>query len=366
MTSSYRDLNIPLSSSTLTVKVFDSVQTGDHAKVHAPASGFYAPVLPGHEHLACPIFAFLIEHGETKVMFDLGLRKDLENTAPPSAEFFQKVLPSCGEDVIDRLEESGVDKGSLQAVIWSHAHADHTGDMSRLPPSVNLVISKDMSTETYETNPNSILLPSDFACVSGRNLVKIDFDESKLKIGEFRAHDYFGDGSFYLLDVPGHQLGHICGLARVTPTSFVLMGGDACHHPGILRPTSLLHKHYPCPGALVEATRISVSQEHFSNPGSPFDLLGRTEPLLHVKDALFHADANVAQRSSDNLTAFDGNPDVFVVLAHDQSLLPLFADAYPVVLDQWQEKGWKEQTIWAFLEEGNPAFRFKERVVEIS
>jgi hypothetical protein len=52
---------------------------------------------------------------------------------------------------------------------------------------------------------------------------------------------------------------------------------------------------------------------------------------------------------------------VFVVLAHDESVAPVIrpgAAAYPVVLDEWQAKGWKEEATWAFLDEKNPAFRF--------
>jgi hypothetical protein len=37
---------------------------------------------------------------------------------------------------------------------------------------------------------------------SGRNLREISFSDD-FKIGSFRAHDFFGDGSFYLLDTPG-------------------------------------------------------------------------------------------------------------------------------------------------------------------
>ncbi|KAF7300599.1 Metallo-beta-lactamase superfamily protein [Mycena chlorophos] len=353
--STYRDLGIPTSSSTVTVKVFDSIQAGDHAKVSIAAENFYAPILPGHTKLACPVFVFLIEHpaSGTKVMFDLGLRKDLENAAPPSAAFFQQVLPNSERDVVDLLAASGVPGESLSAVIWSHAHADHSGDMSRLPTTVDLVISKDLSTETYETDPHSVLLPSDFA---GRKVVKIDFDASMLKIGGFRAHDYFWRWQY-------HQAGHICGLVRVTPTTFLLLGGDACHHPGALRPTQAHRKYFPCPGALVEAARKSVSGAHFSSGSAdaPFDLLTRDKPMLHVHEAKFHADAQLAQTSVDALTVFDGNPDVFVVLAHDSSLLPLFDNKYPVVLNAWKEMGWKERNLWAFLEEGNPAFRFDVR-----
>ena len=62
---------------------------------------------------------------------------------------------------------------------------------------------------------------------------EIEF-ESAFKIGKFNAFDYFGDGSFYLLDVPGHAIGHMCGLVRTTPTSFLLLGADSCHFAGTL------------------------------------------------------------------------------------------------------------------------------------
>ncbi len=34
----------------------------------------------------------------------------------------------------------------------------------------------------------------------GHRLQELDFEQ---EVGGFAAHDYFGDGSFYLLDVPG-------------------------------------------------------------------------------------------------------------------------------------------------------------------
>lgn len=39
----------------------------------------------------------------------------------------------------------------------------------------------------------------------GRNLREVNFDTDSngLRLGRFQAIDYFGDGSFYLLDAPG-------------------------------------------------------------------------------------------------------------------------------------------------------------------
>ena len=59
-----------------------------------------------------------------------------------------------------------------------------------------------------------------------RPVREMSFNDSSLCIGEFAAMDFFGDGSFYLLDTPGHTLGHMCGLARTTPTTFILTGGE--------------------------------------------------------------------------------------------------------------------------------------------
>lgn len=62
-------------------------------------------------------------------------------------------------------------------------------------------------------------------------------------IGRYEAYYYFDDGSFYLLRISGHAVGHMCRLARVTAQpdeSFIPMSRDACHHGGEMRPTEYL------------------------------------------------------------------------------------------------------------------------------
>lgn len=54
----------------------------------------------------------------------------------------------------------------------------------------------------YPADPQGQILESDY---SGRRIREINFEETSagLTIGGFRALDYFGDGSFYLLETPG-------------------------------------------------------------------------------------------------------------------------------------------------------------------
>ncbi|KAJ6584906.1 beta-lactamase-like protein [Mycena capillaripes] len=356
---SFQELGIPTSEATVSLKAFNVVTSA----VSVPAAPFLRPILAGHETLQCPVFAFLVEHVPTgrRVMFDLGLRKDIENAAPFIAALFKSGIGAMpvDRDIVEQLVDDGVDLNSINAVIWSHAHFDHTGDMSKFPASTELVFGASTVTETHLVNPKSTLLESDLA---GRKLVPLNFDKSPLEIGGFKAHDYFGDGSFYVLDVPGHLGGHVSALARVTPSSFVFLGGDVCHHAGMFRPTAKLHRHVPCPGELLAATRLSVSTAHFPPPDAAgqFDLTAHTAPLLDVVENGSYEDAPTTRASIAKLAEFDANKDVFVALAHDETLVDMVGP-FPASFNAWQAKEWKSRVTWAFLDEGNPAFRFKEK-----
>ncbi|KAF7369677.1 Metallo-beta-lactamase superfamily protein [Mycena venus] len=354
---SFHDLAIPASLSTVSVTVFNVVDEPN--TVIVPASVFLSPVLPGRENLGFPVFAFLIENTSTKqrVMFDLGPRKDLENTAPVIAEAVKAGVVSMpvSRDIGEQLQDVGVDLQSISA----HAHFATPISTTSFPPSIDLVFGQDMATDT--SDPKTQLHDSDMA---GRKLVPLSFANSELELGGFKSHDFFGDGSLYLLDVPGHLDGHICALARVTPTSFVFLAGDACFHPGLLRPTPELHQHFPYPSELLAATRRSISATHFPPPdlAGEFDLATRTTPLLDIAETGYFEDPPLARKAIQKIRAFDINPDVFVVLGHDESFMSVI-NPLPATLDEWKTKGWKERLIWAFLDETNPAFRFNVKVV---
>jgi len=363
MTSELKDLAIPASDAFVEVKLFD-IGAPPNVPIEVPAALFLSPVLSGHERLSAPMFASLIEHGTTKqrVMFDLGPRKDAENSPPSISDTVKNgaVKVTVEKDVTEQLVEGGVSLETISAVIWSHAHFDHIGDMSKFPSTTELVIGQGTVRDTYPANPKASLLESDFA---DRKVTELNFDKSGLSIGGFAALDYFNDGSLYLLSVPGHLSGHITALARVASDSFLLLGGDSCHHAGQLRPTEALHKHYPCPGQIIAAARHSISTKYFSSSGPEdgFNLAIHKEPLLQLPEGpSVYEDVVTAAESLRKLRAFDANPDVFVIIAHDASLVPI-VELYPATLNEWKAKGYKERGLWAFVDESNPAFRFNTK-----
>ena len=85
------------------------------------------------------------------------------------------------------------------SVIWSHYHWDHTGSTEVFPKTTELVVGPGFKANMLPGYPHNVDSPVDSAAFEGRTLTEIDFSKTNLDIGGFRAYDFFGDGSFYLL-----------------------------------------------------------------------------------------------------------------------------------------------------------------------
>lgn len=326
-----------------------------------PAAHLVTPDATGFEVFKDgPSFAFLIEHGPSgkKILFDLGLRKRFREL-PPAIKHF---LETAGwdvrveKDVADILEEGGIPPSDIDAVVWSHYHWDHVGDMSLFPPETELVVGprfQEHYMPGWPTNPDSSLTESDW---EGRVVREISFtfNNHQLEIGGFRAEDFFGDGSFYLLDAPGHAVGHLMGLARVTKDStsqassdhdsFVLMGADICHFPGQFRPNA----YNPLPQGI--QTTSSIQTSYYGEIGCLTRTCKRgNEPFFHVPE-FNAADVMASSQSIAKLQCFDAAENVFIVIAHDKSVLGL-VNVFPDKLNDWKSKGYRDHCRWGFLNE---------------
>jgi glyoxylase-like metal-dependent hydrolase (beta-lactamase superfamily II) len=192
-----------------------------------------------------PSFSFFLVHPPTgtKIVYDLGMRKDWENY-PPAIQIridtgVRQVDVST--DVRDSVIAGGVDPKDVDVVIVSHVHYDHTGNPNQFPNakyhvgpgSVELIReAEESATDPMENWFTEKLLPDDKS--------KIEqfppYSSPKWKpVGPFqRALDYFGDGSLYVVDSTGHLPGHINALVRIAPNKFVYLASDSCHFSSIL------------------------------------------------------------------------------------------------------------------------------------
>lgn len=162
----------------------------------------------------------------------------------------------------------------------------------------------------------------------------------------------------------------MCGLARVTAgsegSSFVLMGGDICHFPGTLRPSSM----YSLP-SIIPSEVLDTAPEYFPIP-CPCTLFTDEHPVLSNMDkdervpqstpfyevsthsTSAYVDPIESQRSVNSLAAFDASPFVMVCLSHDGTLLkylPTLNSSPAADLNDWKAKGWKDRCHWGWLNE---------------
>lgn len=315
--------------------------------------------MKGFDGIRVPIYCFLVSHGERHILFDLGVRRDWDKYAPKTVDLIRSTTHcDTRHNVSEILDLQATDTAGsglpivrstdIEAVIWSHHHFDHIGDPSTFPASTTLVVGPGVPKlcwPGYPTNPDAMVLDADIA---GRAVHEIDFASNPLRIGGFDAFDYFGDGSFYLLDSPGHSIGHITALARVTTgggDSFVFMGADACHHPGVLRPTeylplpkqmspSPLKGLHACPGELLQRLQRNGGTE---------------EPFFEVSPVLF-PDHTAAKETVRKMVELDAADNIFVILAHDESIRD-HIDLFPKAINDWKAKGLRSATRWLFCKD---------------
>ncbi|KAI9154652.1 Cytochrome P450 monooxygenase mpaDE [Paramyrothecium foliicola] len=341
-------IDIPWSSSTVSVSIIDtSVMMGGF-----PTPLMFGPTIPGLEHLDVGSWSFLIEHPDGRLVFDLGLPSQWQTDLPPAMSdairfTFSEVDWVAPQYVSDILEGGGISLDTIDAVIWSHTHMDHIGRPSLFPSSTDLIVGEG-TLETfglgYPDSPNSPYLARE---LHNRTVTEIPFPTNATRIGGLAAFDYFGDGSFYLLQAPGHETGHINALARVTkePPSFIYMGGDSYHHGSQLRP----NRYIPLPEKIyLEHPQHSVPELIPGkllaklHPSQRFETLPSYAVNLTSPDntpfAVASLDANgttaatqfpdIARDVISKLQLFDADDRVFIVGAHDETVRGI-VDLFP-------------------------------------
>ncbi|KAG8167424.1 hypothetical protein KVR01_003113 [Diaporthe batatas] len=193
--------NIPESSTTVDVSVIDTDTT-----VHLNPELFWRPKVDGFTGLHAPIYCFLVSNRRTgeNVLFDLGTRPDWRNYAPKTVDLISATtIVKPGTDVPTMLDEAAhsgdtnVSRADVSAVIWSHNHFDHIGDVTRFPTSTALVVGpgvRDVTWPGWPTRADAIVLDAD---IEGREVIEIAFDKG-LKIGRsfpwgsLRRHNVLG------------------------------------------------------------------------------------------------------------------------------------------------------------------------------
>ena len=136
-------------------------------------------------------------------------------------------------------------KTSRKLNFASHGHWDHIFPAKEYHPNAKLFCGKgcfEYSTPSWPTEPDStfdgrIWDPKDSELPIEEFPSPSEAPERWRPLGPYKnGLDFFGDGSFWIVDAPGHCLGNIGALARMKTkageTKWAFLGGDCfhCHH----------------------------------------------------------------------------------------------------------------------------------------
>jgi len=183
------------------------------------------PTLPKEKQrdVTIPVSMWLIEHAKGLVVFDTGNNVAVSDGNCKKywpAGFCDLLAPSQKrDDVVDmQLKKLGYSADRVKAVITSHSHLDHIGNIKMFPKAVHVIQKKELYQAWW---------PEKFqrgAFVMG------DFDGTATDLNYFELdgdYDLFGDGSITILATPGHTLGHQSIRVKTAAGNTYVITGDA-------------------------------------------------------------------------------------------------------------------------------------------
>jgi N-acyl homoserine lactone hydrolase len=185
-------------------------------QVYWTASGMFGPfplsgLIPSipkekDRQVSIPISMWVIDHPKGLVVFDTGNNVAIsdgnckKHWAAASCDFLAPNQKR--EDVIDmQLKKLGHSADKVKAVVTSHAHLDHIGNIKLFPKAIHVMQKKELYQAWWPEKfqrPDNVFIMADYdGAAMNFNYLELDGD-----------YDLFGDGSVMILSTPGHTLGH--------------------------------------------------------------------------------------------------------------------------------------------------------------
>ncbi|KAL2205530.1 hypothetical protein CC79DRAFT_1276684 [Sarocladium strictum] len=271
--------------------VYVTVSALDAGHLTLPEKLFVTDADP-KKRATVPSLSFLIRHSTsdgsgktTNLVFDLGLKRDLTGYPHKQQEHIANrhpiiSRPDCADSLRFGVNWKSESNGEtlldpakdVDIVIISHVHWDHVGTPSdfhnaifvvgsgtldllkngagplypaeifnddELPASRTVelpAVSYTTKEEGYDGAPHA---PKHTEATPEARATPLNSSQTDSWSWEPLASfphvlDFFGDGSVYVVDSPGHLYGHVNLLLRVAERRYIFLGGDCCHDPRIL------------------------------------------------------------------------------------------------------------------------------------
>lgn len=204
---------------------------GEHCST-IKASGVFAKK---SERLWLPVSAYLIECDHGKILFDCGWHRDMSPDGIFDKGAQVKSLGSLplyvtnqgriekGAAINEQLAALDIRPADLDLVLLSHLDCDHANGLKMVADAKQILVSKDELNFAENGTPvNRIRYNADWW--NGTKMQTFDWNGMEGPAG--KSYDVFGDGSFVMVNIPGHSKG-LCAL-KITGSDgrFVLLYAD--------------------------------------------------------------------------------------------------------------------------------------------
>lgn len=180
-----------------------------------------------------PVFAYLIEHPRGLVLVDCGWCRDVSPEGiydasaaravlgAPLAALLRPTLPA-GEAVNERLAAMGISERDLELVIITHLDPDHVSGVKHVERAKRLIMPEDEYFWSCRTvyklrQPRHLWIDYPIERVYYRGFPNVP---------NSWAIDVFGDGTLYMVNLPGHTDG-MAAVVAVNGKRFAVMCADA-------------------------------------------------------------------------------------------------------------------------------------------
>ncbi|EJT98397.1 hypothetical protein DACRYDRAFT_118682 [Dacryopinax primogenitus] len=288
------------------------------------------------------VFAWVIEKqfDDGKVerwLWDAGVVSHPNDLGPTLAasfgpRFIFDVPPSARlPGLLEHLSPPPATLSTLTGLLISHSHMDHYGRLSDFPASLPVIFGPgtkawvEAGVEQGRPIPKTFWEHPDWIGEVGEEGAK-GRGKGWEKVGSYEyAWDWFGDGSLWLAQAPGHCPGHMVALGRVStsPDTYVLLGGDTCHSRPIYSPFPSPSARWPC------ACWADPSEGPDAKPSHTM-----------------HLDLPLTYESIARLTRMEMEENVMCVLAHETEVareLGIGIGQMKGGWEAWKELGWKRK-----------------------
>jgi N-acyl homoserine lactone hydrolase len=132
-----------------------------------------------------------------------------------------------GEAMPDQIRARGVNPADIKLVVMTHLHLDHASGVAQFPNATFVVTQREWDAATDGPGLKGGYVSRQFDHAFDWRTIDFDGEEVSSYKGFGRTLDLFGDGSVRMAYTPGHTLGHMSLVLRITGSEFLVVGDAA-------------------------------------------------------------------------------------------------------------------------------------------